>query len=676
MQREKALLGQIESNLCHGSRRVPSAGHVLTFPAADDANSAYTGEPPLASLPLDSPSNVKFVCHYNWVLDQQKFLEDLPFTGDRDLGGHRKSLGRRLQDEIQRLDGVKWRAWQGALVARFMELSLDDTGPVIVATGTWKQPSLMWSSNVLIHPTENTRSNLMKNGPFIAASLLLVTVLHTLAAAARLDCSFILAGLRYVIFTCLVHAEVNTRRARHLADSIPKDVRTAIAHLGLEPDVTIYASCPICCALYPPDPKTPHSPYPRKCTAVPDAAHGPCDSDLVETRTVQQRKSKGKSGSKSLHAPIRPYPVQNLRSWISKLLSRPGIEQSMEDAWLGSGSQGVLRDIWDAPALKEFAGPDGKTLFSIQPDGALHLVFSLFVDWFNPYGNKAAGKKRSLGAIYMTCLNLPKELRFRSENIFLAGIIPGPSEPDFEQTNHFLRPIVDELLIFWKRGYRLSSTSAKATGRMIRGAVIPLVCDVPAHRKVTGTLAVGSRCSFCGLPEKEYNELNPERWPKPMTWSERLGAALAWRNEPSRAQREKMAKKTGIRWSELLRLEYWDPTRFAIVDSMHNLFLGALRHHCQDIWEMDVNSESDKTKLRPHTPEEQQVWLDKVAKALAMVNEDMKKALSYLMKARKGYLVTVAQVNGVVPEGGFSKPLYARALVRFVRSPYPHAAPI
>jgi hypothetical protein len=38
-----------------------------------------------------------------------------------------------------------------------------------------------------------------------------------------------------------------------------------------------------------------------------------------------------------------------------------------------------------------------------------------------------------------------------------------------------------------------------------------------------------------------------------------------------------------VRYSELLRLPYYEPTRFLIVDSMHNLFLGLIKEHFQGI---------------------------------------------------------------------------------------------
>ncbi|KAI9068778.1 hypothetical protein FKP32DRAFT_1526913, partial [Trametes sanguinea] len=112
--------------------------------------------------------------------------------------------------------------------------------------------------------------------------------------------------------------------------------------------------------------------------------------------------------------------------WLAELLLRADIEDAILESWKPDpdGNPTEWRDIMQSPSIRQFCGPDGKTPFSEQKHGSLHLVFSLFIDWFNPHGNKKAGKHHSVGAIYMACLNLPPHLRFRPENIYLVGMIP------------------------------------------------------------------------------------------------------------------------------------------------------------------------------------------------------------------------------------------------------------
>jgi hypothetical protein len=38
-----------------------------------------------------------------------------------------------------------------------------------------------------------------------------------------------------------------------------------------------------------------------------------------------------------------------------------------------------------------------------------------------------------------------------------------------------------------------------------------------------------------------------------------------------------------LRWSELLRLPYFDPSQFVVLDAMHNLFLGLINFHFCDL---------------------------------------------------------------------------------------------
>ena len=45
----------------------------------------------------------------------------------------------------------------------------------------------------------------------------------------------------------------------------------------------------------------------------------------------------------------------------------------------------------------------------------------LNVDWFQPFERI---NSVSIGAIYVVCMNLPREVRFLRENVFLVGIIP------------------------------------------------------------------------------------------------------------------------------------------------------------------------------------------------------------------------------------------------------------
>ncbi len=102
------------------------------------------------------------------------------------------------------------------------------------------------------------------------------------------------------------------------------------------------------------------------------------------------------------------------------------------------------------------------------------------MDGFNPLRSKEAGKKYLIGAIYMVCLNLPPSLRYQMENVFLAGIIPGPHEPFKEQINYILAPLVDDLLYFFKPGVTYSWTPRHPGGHKIRVMLGPLVCDLPA----------------------------------------------------------------------------------------------------------------------------------------------------------------------------------------------------
>lgn len=217
---------------------------------------------------------------------------------------------------------------------------------------------------------------------------------------------------------------------------IPRDAHTVLSRFEIEPDIVPFTCCPKCFTTYPPD-FSAKLPYPNKCTFQSMPGADVCGASLLKTKETSDSASIDEAESIWSGEPIKLYSYQRMSAWLARLFARPELKDYMTHAWDQKSDGEHWTDIWDTPALHEIKGPDGKS-FSIQPPGSVYLVFSLFTDWFNPYGNKQAGKSHSTGAIYMICLNLPPELRFKLENIYLVGIIPGPKEPSLDEINHFL----------------------------------------------------------------------------------------------------------------------------------------------------------------------------------------------------------------------------------------------
>ena len=178
------------------------------------------------------------------------------------------------------------------------------------------------------------------------------------------------------------------------------------------------------------------------------------------------------------------------------------------------------------------------------------------------------------------------------------GIIPGPHKPALDQLNHLLKPLVDELLVFWNTGIFFARTTKYTKGRLVRCALVPLVCDLPAARQTAGFGGHQAKffCSMCKLCHSDINNLDHDSWP-PRTCDDHKAAARSWRDKPSTRAWEEAFKENSIRWSELLELPYWDPINYTVIDSMHNHYLGLLKHHCRKIWGMTTTDDGDDQEL-------------------------------------------------------------------------------
>ena len=121
-----------------------------------------------------------------------------------------------------------------------------------------------------------------------------------------------------------------------------------------------------------------------------------------------------------------------------------------------------------------------------------HLGLMLNLDWFQPYD----GTVYSIGVIYAAICNLPRDIRFKHENLLTLSLLPGPSEVSLHKINHYLAPIVDELESLWD-GITINQTNECKNGKRIRVALILVSCNIPAARKICGHVLALVSCHRC-----------------------------------------------------------------------------------------------------------------------------------------------------------------------------------
>jgi hypothetical protein len=320
---------------------------------------------------------------------------------------------------------------------------------------------------------------------------------------------------------------------------------------------------------------------PRVCVFKATKRSKECGAQLWTTRNTQ-------SGPRTV--PCRLYSTQDFESWLEFFLSRPGIEDLIDKSYNHRPTPGVMQSIWDSPAwhsLGSFTTTYG------------NLTFTFYIDWFNPFTNKIAGKSVSCGVIMMTCLNLPYELQRLPENTFFLGIIPPPREPSVTTIIALSDPVIDQLEAMWKgkhiRTHRHPLDSFKRVG------IIVTIADLLAMRKVLGCAGISSHnfCSFCKLSKVDIDSL---------VFSPRLGAevraaAQEWKQAKTHKTRDALFRKNGVRWSPFHRLTYRDHVRHTILGVMHNWFEGILQHQAQVKWGIGISISRKAAKLDNIEPE-------------------------------------------------------------------------
>ncbi|KAG8724579.1 hypothetical protein FRC09_016908 [Ceratobasidium sp. 395] len=246
-----------------------------------------------------------------------------------------------------------------------------------------------------------------------------------------------------------------------------------------------------------------------------------------------------------------------------------------------------VSDFWDASFLAQFPENEPKSFFD-APKDELRLVFMVHHDFFNPYMNKTSGKKRSIGMVMMVCLNLPPDIRYNRENVYLVAVIPGPSLPGEDRLNHFLRPIVDNLKEHFDPGVWIARTAKYPRGRKVRSAAPIISMDVPASRDWGG---LGSHshtilCSFCLIIQAYIDVFRPGAFPNRTIEQHRQFVEL-WNSASTPKARAQIWANHAARHSEWLRFPWWNvitETTFAPMHWTKNILEKQLRENMGWSW--------------------------------------------------------------------------------------------
>ena len=329
----------------------------------------------------------------------------------------------------------------------------------------------------------------------------------------------------------------------------------------------------------------------RKCEYIQFPNHSratfrqPCGTPLL--RNIKKQ-------SQVCFKPYKVYSYQSIKEAVSRLLRRQGFLEQCEYWRQRTSNSDYLSDIYDGQVWSDF-----QSFLSQKYSWCL----ALNVDWFQPYSHVTD----SVGALYLVILNLPREDRYKRENMILVGIIPGPCEPNLH-INSYLTPLVLELQEFYK-GIQipcLSQDGRHFNHNTVRMALVAVICDLPASRKVCGFCSYNALhgCSKCmkTFPTSSFGEspdfsgYDKSLWPARDLLIHRQ-KCYEHLNASTKSSQKSIEREFGLRYSVLIEIPYFNPIKHTVIDPMHNLFLGSAKH-CMEVWtKNDILTRRDIEKI-------------------------------------------------------------------------------
>jgi hypothetical protein len=149
----------------------------------------------------------------------------------------------------------------------------------------------------------------------------------------------------------------------------------------------------------------------------------------------------------------------------------------------------------------------------------LTLAWALNWDGFQPFTTN----NKSCDAIYLVCLNLPRELRYLRQNMIVVGIRPHASHG--QNVHSLFAPLVDELRLLYTEGIHVQThDSPLDKPRHIKCLLLLVACDLPAAKQIGGFSAHSAvqGCHRCTklMNHSELDEKKEEKQPAPQQQQE------------------------------------------------------------------------------------------------------------------------------------------------------------
>ncbi|MBW0581629.1 hypothetical protein O181_121344, partial [Austropuccinia psidii MF-1] len=235
------------------------------------------------------------------------------------------------------------------------------------------------SSNSSRPNSEDELSIVLKDSSsFEGLVFIFVIWLHLFCALSLENCRIAFQFIADIILAYKQEPDISFSKRK-----IASDPRTMIKNLGIEADLDEVVCCQKCFFLYE------GRDIPMTCTYQEQPRGKNCDFPLLKEKTCysalqdkgianHQNSQVHKNKLLKISNPICVYYTKSITRWLQWFLGQQKTENEIENWAKIVTTLPYIQDIQQALAWKDMVWP------VLSNEAPLKLVFSLFIDWFNP----------------------------------------------------------------------------------------------------------------------------------------------------------------------------------------------------------------------------------------------------------------------------------------------------